>query len=135
MTTLTQLDWQPVILLKVVQRPFGAFGQLSLQRAYLAYHIGRLLYADWTLEAAERVEPLVFPTGWIFPEQPPLPFRLQGRIGKRIPAGTWVLPYSDSLYSLYADSSAALTAIVHQIDQRPTDPLTLAILLRIADLL
>lgn len=133
MTTLTHLDWQPVILLKVVQRPFGAFGQLSLQRAYLAYHSGRLLYADWTLEAVERVEPLVFPTGWIFPERPPLPFRLRGRTGKRIPAGTWMLPYSDSLYTLYADSRAALTAIVHQIDQRPTDPLTLAILLHLID--
>lgn len=135
MTTLTHLDWQPVILLKVVHRPFAEFGQLSLQRAYLAYHVGRLLYADWTLEAAERVEPLVFPTGWIFPERPPLPFRLQGRTGKRIPAGTWVLPYSDSLYTLYTAGSAALTAIVHQIDQRPTDPLTLAILLRLSELL
>ena len=46
-----------------------------------------------------------------------------------------MLPYSDSLYTLYADSSAALTAIVHQIDQLPTDPLTLAILLRLIDLL
>ena len=135
MTTLTHLDWQPVILLKIVQRPFGEFGQISLQRAYLAYHIGRLLYADWTLEAAERVEPLVFPTGWIFSERPALPFRLQGRSGKRIPAGTWVLPYSDRLYTLYTAGSAALTTIVHQIDQLPTDPRTLAILLRLSELL
>jgi len=94
-----------------------------------------LLYADWTLEAAERVEPLVFPTGWILPDRPALPFRLQGRSGKRIPAGTWVLPYSDSLYMLYTAGRATLTTIVQQIDQRPTDPLTLAILLRLSELL
>ncbi len=135
MTAFTHLDWQPVILLKVFQRPFEEFGQLSLQRAYLAYHIGRLLYADWTLEAAERVEPLVFPTGWIFPDRPALPFRLQGRSRKRIPAGTWVLPYSDRLYTLYTAGISALTTIVQQIDQRPTDPLTLAILLRLSELL
>ena len=116
MTAFTHLDWQPVILLKVFQRPFEEFGQLSLQRAYLAYHIGRLLYADWTLEAAERVEPLVFPTGWIFPDR-------------------WVLPYSDRLYTLYTAGISALTTIVQQIDQRPTDPLTLAILLRLSELL
>ena len=59
MTTLTHLDWQPVILLKVVRLPFGGWGGLSLQRAYLALDNERLLYADWTLEADERAEAVV----------------------------------------------------------------------------
>ena len=62
MSTLTHLNWQPVILLKVVRLPFSDLGGLSLKRAYLAQEEGRLLYADWTLEAAERAEPFVSAT-------------------------------------------------------------------------
>lgn len=102
MTTLTHLDWQPVILLKVVRLPFSDLGGLSLKCAYLAHDSGRILYADWILDTTERAEPLVFATGWAFISMPVLPFLLQGDGAKRVPAGTWVLPYKDSLYTLTA---------------------------------
>lgn len=61
MTTLTHLDWQsPVILLKVVQRPFGVFGQISLQRAIWRITVGACSMRIGRSEAVERVEPLVF---------------------------------------------------------------------------
>ena len=133
MTTLTHLDWQPVILLKVVRLPFSDLGGLSLKCAYLAHEGERLLYADWTLDAAERAEPLVFATGWTFTSMPTLPFRLHGDGAKRVPAGTWVLPYKDSLYTLYSSASAVLARLLHQIDQRPTDPTTITTLIRLSE--
>ena len=133
MTTLTHLDWQPVILLKVVRLPFSDLGGLSLKCAYLAHDGGRLLYADWTLDAAERAEPLVFATGWTFTSMPILPFLLHGDGAKRVPNGTWVLPYKDSLYTLYSSASAVLARLFHQIDQRPTDPNTITTLIRLTE--
>ena len=133
MTTLTHLDWQPVILLKVVRLPFGDLGGLSLKCAYLAHDGGRLLYADWTLDAAERAEPLVFATGWTLTSMPMLPFLLQGDGAKRVPSGTWVLPYKGSLYTLYSTASTALARLLYQIDQRPTDPNTITSLIRLTE--
>jgi hypothetical protein len=132
-TNLIHLDWQPVILLKVVRLPFADLGGISLKRAYLAQNGGRLLYADWTLEAAERAEPFVSATGWTMQSMPTVPFRLQGKGAKRIPTGTWVLPYKDSLYTLYRSASAFLARLLHQIDQRPTDPTTITTLIRLSE--
>lgn len=133
MRSLTHLDWQPVILLKVVHLPFSDLGGLSLKCAYLAHDEERLLYADWTLEAAERAEPFVSATGWTMQSMPIVPFRLQGKGAKRIPSGTWVLPYKDSLYTLYSSASTAFARLLHQIDQRPTDPITITMLIRLTD--
>jgi len=133
MTPLTHLNWQPVILLKVVRLLFADLGGVSLKRAYLAHDEGRLLYADWTLEAAERAEPFVFATGWTMQSMPTVTFRLQGKGAKRIPSGTWVLPYKDSLYTLYSSASAALARLLHQIDQRPTDPNIITTLIRLTE--
>lgn len=133
MSVLTHLDWQPVILLKVVRLPFSDLGGLSLKCAYLAHDSGRILYADWTLDATERTEPLVFATGWTFTSMPTLPFRFQGDGAKRVPAGTWVLPYKDSLYTLYGNASAVLARLLHQIDHLPTDPNTLTTLIRLTE--
>lgn len=133
MTTLTHLNWQPVILLKIVHLPFADLGGISLKRAYLAHDEGRLLYADWTLDAAERAEPLVFGTGWTFTSMPMLPFLLQGDGAKRVPSGTWVLPYKDNLYTLYSTASAVLARLLLQVDQRPTDPNTITTLIRLTE--
>ena len=135
MTPLTHLDWQPVILLKVVHLPFGGWGGLSLQRAYLALHDERLLYADWTLEADERAEALVCITGWTLTAMPDIAFRLHGRGAKLLPSGTWVLPYTDSVFSLYGIANAILIRLIRHIDQQPTDPLTLSLLSRLTQLL
>lgn len=135
MTTLTHLDWQPVILLKVVRLPFGGWGGLSLQRAYLALQGERLLYADWTLEADERAEALVCITGWTLSSMPDIAFRLHGKGAKLLPSGTWVLPYTDSVFSLYGIANAMLIRLIRHIDQQPTDSLTLSLLSRLTQLL
>lgn len=135
MTTLTHLDWQPVILLKVVRIPFGGWGGLSLQRAYLALHDRRLMYADWTLEADERAENVVCDTGWILPALPDVPTQLKGAGAKRIPSGTWVLPYSESLYTLYNTASTSLVRLIKRIETHPTDPRTLTALINLSQVL
>lgn len=135
MTTLTHLDWKPVILLKVVRMPFGGWGGLSLQRTYLALHDGRLFYADWTLEADERAIGTTCVTGWTFDALPPLPFRLHGKGAKLVPSGTWALPYTDSLFILYNHVNIALTHLMKHIDQRPTDPRTISTLIHLSQLL
>ncbi|MDX2141248.1 MAG: hypothetical protein SF123_24400 [Chloroflexota bacterium] len=134
MNAIRDLNWQPVILLKVVRMPFGAMCGLSLTRAYIALHGERLLYADWTLEAAERAEPLVCPTGWTLESLPELPVQLVGTGAKLIPTGTWLLHYSDRLFTLYSAANDAVTRLIRRIDQYPTDPRTLAALERLVRL-
>jgi len=135
--SLTHLAWKPVILLKIVRLPFGTSAGLSLKRAYLALHEGRLLYADWTLEALERTHALVCPTGWIFPHTSSLdlPLKLQGQSPRRIPSGTWVLPYSDGLFRVYSALHSTLLHLMIHIDRQPNHPATIAKLIRLTRLL
>lgn len=135
MTTLTHLDWKPVILLKIVRLPFGGWGSMSLRRAYLALRDEQLLYADWTLEADERAEAVVCMTGWTLTEMPDTAFSLRGKGAKLLPSGTWVLTYTDNMFSLYGISNAMLTRLIRYIDQQPADPLTLSLLSRLTQLL
>jgi len=61
----TQLDWKPILLVKVMRLPFGETNTgLSVKRLYLAQHPNGVLRADWTLPADERLLPLVQLTGW-----------------------------------------------------------------------
>jgi len=131
----SELNWKPVILLKVVQLPFGGIGGLSLKRAYLTLYDGQLLYADWTLEAAERAEALVCAAGWILPALPNAPIQLKGTGAKMIPTGTWVLPYTDSLFTLYSTANATLARLIKRIDQHPTDPRMISTLINLSQLL
>jgi hypothetical protein len=135
MTTLTHLNWRPVILLKIVRLPFGTLGGLSLKRCYLALEGERLLYADWTLEADERAESLVCAAGWLLPTLPDMPTQLKGAGAKLIPSGTWVLPYSDSLYAIYSAASISLTRLIKRIETHPIDPHTLNDLISLSQIL
>lgn len=135
MKTLTHLNWRPVILLKIVRLPFGNWGGLLLKRAYLALDDDCLLYADWTLEADERAESLVCNTGWTLTAMPDAAFRLYGKGAKFLPSGTWILPYSDQVFSLYGSTTLTLLRLVHQIDRYPTAPPPLAFLSRLTQLL
>ena len=134
MTALTHLDWRPVMLLRVVRPPFAVSGGISLRRCYLALHDTHVLCADWTLEAEERAEALVCAAGWTLTALPDRPMQLHGDGAKRIPSGTWVLPYSDALYARYTGAEAALARLFAQIDARPTTPDTLDALLRLSQL-
>lgn len=135
MNEIRDLNWQPVILLKIVRLPFGGWGGLSLKRAYIALHGERLLYADWTLEAAERAEALVCAAGWTLTDLPDMPTRLDGKGAKVIPTGTWLLPYSNSLLTLYSAANVSLARLIRRIDQHPTDPRIISTLINLSQLL
>jgi hypothetical protein len=134
MTPLTHLDWRPVILLKVIRSPYGVWGGLSVKRAYLAAADERLLLADWTLEADERARDLVCPTGWALSHLPGVPFRLYGRGNTLIPSGTWVVPYTEAVFSLYQRAGAAFDRCIAAIDSQPLDPALLSALRHFTDL-
>ena len=124
----THLIWLPVVLIRVMQVPFvdTSLG-LLVQRCYLAEHIDGILRADWTLPADERVFPLVQLVGWQpqrdVPFALPIKFRRQGdpRVVSILPSGTWVLPYDETLYQVYAQMQVALSRLLTVIEATPND--------------
>lgn len=133
----TQLDWKPVLLVKVTRLPFGdTHTGLSVKRLYLAQHPEGILRADWTLPADERFLPLVQLTGWKPERDVPfaLPVQYQRDRNNRstaiIPSGTWVLPYEDAHYQLYEQVRLNLHAVLEQVNKAPTDSRTLRTLVR-----
>ena len=133
----TQLDWKPILLVKVTRLPFGeTHTGLSVKRLYLAEHPDGILRADWTLVGDERVYPLVQLVGWKrlrdVPFKPPVKFQRQGdaRVVSLIPSGTWVLPYDDEQYHLYERVQITLQTMLEQVDETPLAPETLKLLAR-----
>ena len=132
----TQLDWKPVLLVKVTRLPFGDnHTGLSVKRLYLAQHPDGIFRADWTLAADERFLPLVQLTGWKPERDVPFNFPVQYlRRGSSsaavIPTGTWVLPYEDTHYQLYERVRLTIHAVLEQVNQGPTDSQTLRTLTR-----
>ena len=133
----TQLDWKPVLLVKVTRLPFGeTHTGLSVKRLYLAEHPDGILRADWTLAADERFYPLVQLVGWKplrdVPFKPPVKFQRQGdaRVVSLIPSGTWVLPYDDEQYHLYERVQITLQTMLEQAEKSPTNAQTLHMLTR-----
>lgn len=133
----TQLDWKPILLVKVTRLPFGeTHTGLSVKRLYLAQHPEGILRADWTLPADERFLPLVQLTGWKPERDVPfdLPIQYQRRSSDRsaavIPSGTWVLPYDDAHYQLYERVRLTIHAILEQVEKAPTKAQTLHMLTR-----
>lgn len=132
----TQLEWKPVLLVKVTRLPFGdTHTGLSVKRLYLAQHPDGILRADWTLAADERFLPLVQLTGWKPERDVPFSFPVQYQRGSShsvavIPAGTWVLPYEDTHYQLYERVRLTIYAMLEQVNQAPTDSRTLQTLTR-----
>lgn len=133
----TQLDWKPVLLVKVTRLPFGEMHTgLLVKRLYLAEHPDGILRADWTLAADERFYPLVQLVGWKplrdVPFKPPVKFQRQGdaRVVSLIPSGTWVLPYDDEQYHLYERVQITLQTMLEQVEKSPTNAQTLHMLTR-----
>lgn len=133
----THLNWHPVLLLKVLQQPFGeTHTGLSVKRLYLAQYPEGILRADWTLPAEERFLPLVQLTGWKAEQDVPftLPIQYQRHSSDRsaavIPSGTWVLPYDDAHYQLYERVRLTIHAMLEQVEKSPTNAQTLHMLTR-----
>jgi len=133
----TQLDWKPILLVKVTRLPFGeTCTGLSVKRLYLAQHPNGILRADWTLPADERFLPLVQLIGWKPERDVPfeLPIQYQRGRSKRsaalIPSGTWVLPYAEEQYQLYERVRLTIHTMLERVNKAPTDPQTLRMLTR-----
>jgi len=133
----TQLDWKPILLVKVLHLPFGETNTgLSVKRLYLAQHPNGIVRADWTLPADERFLPLVQLTGWKPERDVPFALPIQYRRGRSersaalIPSGTWVLPYAEGQYQLYELVRLTIHVMLEQVNQAPTDPQTLRLLTR-----
>ncbi len=131
----TQLDWKPILLVKVTRLPFGESNTgLSVKRLYLAQHPNGILRADWTLPIDERFLPLVQLTGWKPERDVPFTLPVQYRRGgderavALIPVGTWVLPYDNEQYQLYERVHMTIHAILARVDAAPTDATTLRML-------
>jgi hypothetical protein len=133
----TQLDWRPVLLVKVTRLPFGETNTgLSVKRLYLAQHPEGILRADWTLPADERILPLVQLTGWNPERDVPFELPIQYQRGRRdrnaviIPSGTWVLPYAEEQYQLYERVRLTIHTMLERVNKAPADPQTLRLLTR-----
>lgn len=133
----TQLDWQPVLLIKVLRLPYGeANTGLSVKRLYLALHPSGILRADWTLPADERFLPLVQLIGWKPERDVPFDLPIQYQRGMRgrsvalIPSGTWVLPYDDAQYHLYERVQTTIHTMLERVGRAPTAPQTIRLLTR-----
>ena len=131
------LDWQPVLLVKVTREPFtGTRCGVHVSRAHMALHPDGVICAAWDIPPEERVYPRAHLVGWKplrdVPFTPPVCFERRGdpRVSAIIPSGTWVLPYNHTHYTLYNQLQNGWTALLDQIDAQPVSPATIGTLLR-----
>src|SRR5690606_9328881 len=65
MPNLPDLDWQPVLLVKVTREPFtGTFCGLRVSRLHLALHPDGVVSAAWDVPPEQRDYPRVRLVGW-----------------------------------------------------------------------
>jgi len=131
------LDWQPVLLVKVTREPFtGTRCGVHISRAHMALHPDGVICAAWDTPLDKRVYPHAQLVGWKplrdVPFTPPVRFERRGdpRVSAIIPNGTWVLPYNHTHYTLYNQLQNGWTALLDQIDAQPVSPATIGTLLR-----
>lgn len=128
----SDLDWQPVLLVKVTREPFtGTSCGLQVSRLHLALHPIGVVCAAWDTPAEERVYPHAQLVGWKplrdVPFVLPVRFERKGdpRVSALIPNGTWVLPYDDEQYRLYRRLQSTWEGLMSLIDSTPHSPYTL----------
>jgi len=137
MPNLPDLDWQPVLLVKVTREPFtGTRCGVHISRAHMALHPDGVICAAWDIPPEARIYPRARLVGWKplrdVPFTPPVRFERRGdpRVSAIIPNGTWVLPYNQTHYTLYNQLQNGWTALINQIDAQPVSPATIGTLLR-----
>jgi hypothetical protein len=126
------LDWQPVLLVKVIREPFtGTFCGLQVSRLHLALHPDGVVYAAWDVPPEQRDYLRARLVGWKplrdVPFDLPVRFERKGdtRVSALIPNGTWVLPYEEEQYLLYLRLRQAWHSLMSYIDSAPHSPYTL----------
>lgn len=128
----SNLDWQPVLLVKVTREPFtGTFCGLQVSRLYLALHPDGVVCTAWDMPPEQRDFPRVRLVGWKplrdVPFDLPVRFERKGnaRVSALVPNGTWVLPYDDEQYQLYLLLQQAWHVLMARIESAPHSPYTL----------
>ncbi len=135
----TNLDWQPVLLVKVTREPFtGTRCSVHVSRAHMVLHPDGVICAAWDILPEERIYPVrntsvhaVRLVGWKplrdVPFTPPVRFERCGdpRVSAIIPNGTWVLPYDEQQYRLYLRLQRAWHSLMSYVDSAPHSPYTL----------
>lgn len=128
----TNLDWQPVLLVKVTREPLtGTFCGLQVSRLYLALHPDGVVCVAWDVPPKQRDYPRVRFVGWKplrdVPFELPVQFYRKGdpRVSALIPNGTWVLPYDDEQHRLYLRLQRAWHSLMSTVDSAPHSPFTL----------
>lgn len=128
----SNLDWQPVLLVKVTREPFtGTFCGLQVSRLHLALHPDGVVCTAWDMPSEQRDFPRVRLVGWKplrdVPFDLPVRFERKGnaRVSALIPNGTWVLPYNDEQYRLYLRLQQAWRRLISYVDSAPHSPYTL----------
>lgn len=128
----SNLDWQPVLLVKVTREPFtGTFCGLQVSRLHLALHPDGIVCVAWDVPPEQRDYTRVRLVGWKPARDVPfdLPVRFErkgdGRVSALIPNGTWVLPYDDEHHRLYLRLQRAWHSLVSTVDSAPHNPYTL----------
>ena len=132
---LPDLDWQPVLLVKVTREPFtGTRCGLNVSRAYLASYLDGIVCVAWDVPPEQRNYPRARLVGWKplrdVPFDLPVRFVRHGdpRVSSLIASGTWVLPYDEAQYRLYRHFQQALNVLLIHVDTAPDSPLTLGFL-------
>jgi hypothetical protein len=128
----SNLDWQPVLLVKVTREPFtGTSCGLQVSRLYLALHPDGVICATWDVPPEQRDFPRVRLVGWKplrdVPFDLPVRFERKGaaRVSALIPNGAWVLPYDAEQYQLYLLLQQARHVLMARIESAPHSPYTL----------
>jgi len=132
MPNLSDLDWQPVLLVKVIREPFtGMSCGLQVSRLHLALHPDGVICAAWDIPLEQRIYPHARLVGWKplsdVPFVLPVRFARKGdpRVSALIPNGTWVLPYDAEQYHLYRRLQSTWEGLMFLIDAAPCSPYTL----------
>lgn len=134
----TNLDWRPVLLVKVTREPLtGTFCGLQVSRLYLALHPDGVICAAWDVPPERRDYPRARLVGWKPARDVPfdLPARFvrnlrsghkgDPRVSALIPNGTWVLPYDNEQYQLYLRLQRAWHSLMSTVDSAPHSPYAL----------
>jgi len=123
------LDWQPVLLVKVTREPFtGTRCGVHISRAHMALHPDGVICAAWDTPLDKRVYPHAQLVGWRplrdVPFTPPVHFERRGnpRVSAIIPNGTWVLPYDHHQYLLLRQTQMLNQQLLTWLETNPTDP-------------
>lgn len=128
----TNLDWQPVLLVKVTREPFtGTVCGLQVSRLYLALHPDGVICAAWDVPPERQDYPRARLVGWKPLRDVPFDFPVRferkgdGRVSALIPNGTWILPYDDEQHRLYLRLQRAWHSLLSYVDSAPHSPYTL----------